>query len=80
MTGTGGPGSWQPDPEGRYEHRWWDGQRWTADFKQRAEDSRVEGMKRIVEAMAAASVAMAFHLRGPNTTVSSIGNRGLSEA
>ncbi|MET0699405.1 MAG: AIM24 family protein [Mycobacterium sp.] len=28
MTGPG-PGSWQPDPEGRYEHRWWDGQRWT---------------------------------------------------
>lgn len=30
MTGTGtGPGSWQPDPEGRYEYRWWDGQSWT---------------------------------------------------
>ncbi len=28
MTGTG-PGSWQPDPEGRYEYRWWDGQSWT---------------------------------------------------
>jgi uncharacterized protein (AIM24 family) len=28
MTGTG-PGSWQPDPEGRYDHRWFDGQRWT---------------------------------------------------
>jgi len=28
MTGTG-PGSWQPDPEGRYEFRWFDGQRWT---------------------------------------------------
>ncbi|MGH3676003.1 MAG: AIM24 family protein [Mycobacterium sp.] len=28
MTGTG-PGSWQPDPEGRYEYRWWDGRRWT---------------------------------------------------
>jgi uncharacterized protein (AIM24 family) len=28
VTGTG-PGSWQPDPEGRYEYRWWDGQRWT---------------------------------------------------
>jgi uncharacterized protein (AIM24 family) len=24
-----GPPSWQPDPEGRYEFRWWDGQRWT---------------------------------------------------
>ncbi|ULE31544.1 AIM24 family protein [Mycobacterium sp. IDR2000157661] len=22
-------GSWRPDPEGRYEYRWWDGQRWT---------------------------------------------------
>jgi uncharacterized protein (AIM24 family) len=28
MTGTG-PGSWQPDPEGRYDFRWWDGQHWT---------------------------------------------------
>jgi uncharacterized protein (AIM24 family) len=24
-----GPGSWQPNPEGRYEYRWWDGQSWT---------------------------------------------------
>lgn len=22
-------GQWQPDPEGRFEYRWWDGQRWT---------------------------------------------------
>jgi uncharacterized protein (AIM24 family) len=22
-------GEWRPDPEGRYEHRWWDGQGWT---------------------------------------------------
>ncbi|MET0897731.1 MAG: AIM24 family protein [Mycobacterium sp.] len=22
-------GSWQPDPEGRYDYRWWDGQQWT---------------------------------------------------
>jgi len=28
MTGTG-PGGWQPDPEGRFDYRWWDGQRWT---------------------------------------------------
>ncbi|HKH51653.1 MAG TPA: AIM24 family protein [Mycobacterium sp.] len=28
MTGTG-PGSWHPDPEGRYEYRWFDGERWT---------------------------------------------------
>jgi len=24
-----GQGSWQPDPEGRFEHRWWDGRQWT---------------------------------------------------
>ena len=24
-----GSGSWQADPEGRYEYRWWDGQNWT---------------------------------------------------
>lgn len=24
-----GQGSWQPDPEGRFEYRWFDGQRWT---------------------------------------------------
>jgi uncharacterized protein (AIM24 family) len=24
-----GPGSWQPDPEGRYDYRWWDGQGWS---------------------------------------------------
>jgi uncharacterized protein (AIM24 family) len=28
MTGPNN-GSWRPDPEGRYEHRWWDGQQWT---------------------------------------------------
>src|SRR5665213_2995423 len=28
VTGPG-PGSWQPDPEGRYEYRWWDGQNWS---------------------------------------------------
>ncbi|CAN5868583.1 AIM24 family protein [soil metagenome] len=28
MTGPGA-GSWQPDPDGRYEYRWWDGQSWT---------------------------------------------------
>lgn len=28
MTGPG-QGSWQPDPEGRFEYRWFDGQRWT---------------------------------------------------
>lgn len=24
-----GPGSWQPDPEGRFEYRWYDGTNWT---------------------------------------------------
>lgn len=28
MTGPG-QGSWQPDPEGRYEYRYWDGRGWT---------------------------------------------------
>ena len=28
MTGPNS-GSWQSDPEGRYEYRWWDGQQWT---------------------------------------------------
>jgi uncharacterized protein (AIM24 family) len=28
MTGPG-PGSWQPDPEGRFDYRWHDGQQWT---------------------------------------------------
>ena len=28
MSGPG-QGSWQPDPEGRFEHRWWDGRQWT---------------------------------------------------
>jgi uncharacterized protein (AIM24 family) len=23
------PGSWQPDPDGRFEYRWWDGRNWT---------------------------------------------------
>ena len=28
MSGPG-TGSWQPDPEGRYEYRWWDGRAWS---------------------------------------------------
>jgi uncharacterized protein (AIM24 family) len=40
MTGTGGPGSWQPDPEGRYEYRWFDGQRWTDQVSHRGQVSR----------------------------------------
>jgi uncharacterized protein (AIM24 family) len=39
MTGTG-PGSWQPDPEGRYEYRWWDGQRWTDQVSHRGQVGR----------------------------------------
>src|SRR6201988_4479704 len=39
MTGSG-PGSWQPDPEGRYEHRWWDGQRWTDQVSHRGQVTR----------------------------------------
>jgi uncharacterized protein (AIM24 family) len=27
-------GSWQPDPEGRYEFRWWDGRQWTDQVSQ----------------------------------------------
>ena len=40
MTGPGA-GSWQPDPEGRYEYRWWDGQRWTDQVSHRGQVSRV---------------------------------------
>ncbi len=36
MTGPGA-GSWQPDPEGRYEYRWWDGQRWTDQVSHRGQ-------------------------------------------
>src|ERR1700754_1950519 len=39
MTGTG-PGSWQPDPEGRYEFRWFDGQRWTDQISHRGQVGR----------------------------------------
>jgi uncharacterized protein (AIM24 family) len=28
MTGPG-TGSWQPDPEGRFDYRWWDGRQWS---------------------------------------------------
>ena len=33
-------GSWQPDPEGRYEYRWWDGQRWTDQVSHRGQVGR----------------------------------------
>lgn len=26
-----GQGSWEPDPFGRFDHRWWDGSQWTAN-------------------------------------------------
>jgi uncharacterized protein (AIM24 family) len=39
MTRTG-PGSWQPDPEGRYEFRWFDGQRWTDQVSHRGQVGR----------------------------------------
>ena len=39
MTGTG-PGSWQPDPEGRYEFRWFDGQHWTDQISHRGQVGR----------------------------------------
>ena len=46
MTGPG-PGSWQPDPEGRYEYRWWDGQRWTDQVSHRGQVSRrADGRRR----------------------------------
>lgn len=39
MTGPG-QGSWQPDPEGRYEYRWFDGQRWTDQVSRQGQVSR----------------------------------------
>ncbi|MGE0218384.1 AIM24 family protein [Mycolicibacterium sp.] len=32
-----GQGSWQPDPEGRYEYRWFDGQQWTDQVSQQGQ-------------------------------------------
>ncbi|MDZ4232705.1 MAG: AIM24 family protein [Dietzia sp.] len=39
MTGPG-QGSWQPDPEGRYEYRWYDGQQWTDQVSMQGQVSR----------------------------------------
>jgi uncharacterized protein (AIM24 family) len=39
VTGPG-VGSWQSDPEGRHEYRWWDGQRWTDQVSNRGQVSR----------------------------------------
>ncbi|MCW2733619.1 MAG: hypothetical protein JWR13_4435 [Mycobacterium sp.] len=41
MTGPGpGTGSWQPDPEGRYDDRWWDGQGWSDQVSQQGQVGR----------------------------------------
>ncbi|WP_137144436.1 AIM24 family protein [Mycolicibacterium sp. CR10] len=39
MTGPG-QGSWQPDPEGRFEYRWFDGQQWTDQVSNQGQVSR----------------------------------------
>ena len=39
MTGPG-PGSWEADPEGRYDYRWWDGQGWTDQVSQQGQVGR----------------------------------------
>src|SRR5690242_13205424 len=36
MTGPG-HAAWLPDPEGRYEYRWWDGQNWTDQVSQQGQ-------------------------------------------
>ncbi|CRZ18089.1 hypothetical protein BN2156_04990 [Mycolicibacterium neworleansense] len=39
MNGTWQPG-WLPDPEGRYEYRWWDGQSWTDQVSHQGQPGR----------------------------------------
>lgn len=39
VTGPG-QGSWQPDPDGRYEYRWFDGQQWTDQVSQQGQVTR----------------------------------------
>lgn len=39
MTGAG-QGSWQPDPEGRFDYRWHDGQQWTDQVSQQGQVHR----------------------------------------
>jgi uncharacterized protein (AIM24 family) len=39
VTGPG-PGSWQPDPEGRYDYRWWDGQGWSDQISHQGQIGR----------------------------------------
>ncbi|CAN5245632.1 AIM24 family protein [soil metagenome] len=59
MTGTG-PGSWQPDPEGRYEYRWWDGQSWTDQVSHQGQMGRAAlGGAPVVESPVAVQVPQA---------------------
>src|SRR5882757_8330116 len=59
VTGTG-PGSWQPDPEGRYEYRWWDGQSWTDQVSHQGQMSRSPlGGAPVVESPAAVQTPQA---------------------
>lgn len=39
MSAPGQPG-WLPDPEGRYEYRWWDGQSWTDQVSHQGQAGR----------------------------------------
>jgi uncharacterized protein (AIM24 family) len=39
VTGPG-QGSWQPDPEGRYDYRWWDGQGWSDQVSHQGQAGR----------------------------------------
>ncbi|MCV7419872.1 AIM24 family protein [Mycobacterium yunnanensis] len=39
MTGPG-QGSWQPDPEGRFDYRWWDGRGWTDQVSHQGQPGR----------------------------------------
>lgn len=39
-----GPG-WYPDPHGRHQHRWWDGQRWTTHVADRGVASEEPGAR-----------------------------------
>jgi hypothetical protein len=36
----GGGGSWQPDPSGRHQYRWWNGTTWAADVSDGGVSSR----------------------------------------
>ncbi len=57
MTGPG-QGSWQPDPEGRFEYRWFDGQQWTDQVSHQGQVSR---------APLGAAPARQAHGPGPST-------------